>query len=79
MVPVATRGYLRGMESRAQLRAELVDAITNVRRRIEGAQIFVGIGRGQMTRDLRLGKLRHTLAGLEEALANLEADNAKGS
>jgi hypothetical protein len=70
------------MESRVQLRAELTAAIEKVRRQIEVDEISIrhlASDPGSSRRVLVIGELRRTLAGLEEALANLEAGGAQQS
>lgn len=60
------------MESLAQLRAELTDAIAKVRGQIEVDQRAMRY----MARGPAFARLRQTLAELEEALAKLDADGA---
>lgn len=64
--------YPLTMESRAQLRAELTEAIARVRSQI-------GVDQRAMryrAHGLAFNRLRQTLADLEEALANLDARGA---
>ena len=60
------------MESRAQLRAELTEAIAKVRGQIEVDQRAMRY----TARGPAFDRLRQTLADLEEALANLGAEGA---
>jgi hypothetical protein len=60
------------MESRAQLRAELTEAIAKVRGQIEVDQRATRY----MARGPAFNRLRETLAELEEALADLDAKGA---
>ena len=78
MAPDRARGYLRGMESASDLRHELEAAISDTRRRIAAAELREGGGFpiNGVWRDKNLGKLRHTLAELEEALSNVSAGDA---
>ena len=78
MAPGGVRGYLRGMESRSDLRQELEAAIADTQRRIAAAQLREGSGFpvNGVWRDKNLAKLRQTLADLEKALSNVSADDA---
>jgi hypothetical protein len=78
MAPDRARGYLRGMESAADPRHELEAAIADTRRRIAAVELREGSGFpiNGVWRDKNLGKLRKTLAELEEALSNVSADDA---
>jgi hypothetical protein len=60
------------MGSRAQLRAELTDAIAKLRGQIEIDHRAMRY----MAREPALNRLRQTLAELEEALAKLDGDGA---
>lgn len=79
MAPGRARGYLRDMETNADLRRELEAAIANVRRQIGDNESSSGMApRGSAPVDLATATagLRDTLAELEDALAGLEADDA---
>jgi hypothetical protein len=72
------------MESAPDLRRQLEVAIADPQRRIRATEFGVGGATGDFPinavwRDKNLGKLQHRLAELEEALSNLEADDAQGS
>jgi hypothetical protein len=71
----AWRPILQDMESRAQLRAELVDAIAKVNHQIWVDQNSMG-GPVRFDPSAGIDELRRTLSELEEALANLGADGA---
>ncbi len=67
------------MESRSQLRAELLNAIADVRRQINRQQTAssgVFNGSGQSGVSVALRELRSELAQLEEVLAGLKSAHA---
>ena len=78
MAPSRAHGYPRSMESASDLRKELEGAIATTRRRINAAELELGRGFPveAVGRDRVLNRLRHTLAELEQALANVETGDA---
>jgi hypothetical protein len=63
-------------ESDEQLREELEEACENVRRQIDLMQRSKYSKAGETGGDAVIARLRSTLAGLEEALADLGPDDA---
>jgi hypothetical protein len=78
MARIGAPAYLEVMESASDQRHELETAIADTRRRIAAAELREGSGFpiNGVWRDKNLGKLRKTLAELEEALSNVSADSA---
>jgi len=78
MARLGARTYLPNMESVSDLRHELEAAIADTRRRIAASELREGSGFpvNGVWRDKNLGKLRQTLAELEEALSNASADDS---
>ncbi len=71
MADGGTRSYLRGMDSREELRLELTEAIETLRGQIEMRSI------GSAGRRLVIREVQATLDELRQALADLDAEDAE--